>query len=61
MKTVLINCAIPDPARNFNYRWDEDIQDVVRVSPPSSPSTTTSSSQSPPRPTTPSRTRSVAR
>ena len=29
--------AVPDPTRHFNYRWDEDIQDVVRVSTPVKP------------------------
>ena len=23
--------TVPDPARHFNYRWDEYLQDVVRV------------------------------
>lgn len=26
--------AVPDPTRHFNYRWDDDLQDVVRVSTP---------------------------
>ena len=29
--------AVPDPARHFNYRWDDDLQDVVRVSTPVKP------------------------
>ncbi len=29
--------AVPDPARHFNYRWDERLQDVVRVFTPVKP------------------------
>ncbi|MBQ3345208.1 MAG: AAA family ATPase [Kiritimatiellae bacterium] len=29
--------AVPDPARHFNYRWDETLQDVVRVPTPVKP------------------------
>ena len=29
--------AVPDPTRHFNYRWDDDLQDVVRVSTPVKP------------------------
>ena len=29
--------AVPDPARHFNYRWDEYLQDVVHVSTPVKP------------------------
>lgn len=29
--------AVPDPTRHFNYRWDEYLQDVVRVSTPVKP------------------------
>ena len=29
--------AIPDPTRHFNYRWDEYLQDVVRVPTPVKP------------------------
>ena len=29
--------AVPDPARHFNYRWDEHLQDVVRVPTPVKP------------------------
>ena len=29
--------AVPNPARHFNYRWDEYLQDVVRVSTPVKP------------------------
>ena len=29
--------AVPDPTRHFNYRWDETLQDVVRVSAPVKP------------------------
>ena len=27
-----LSIAVPDPARHFNYRWDDYLQDVVRVS-----------------------------
>ena len=29
--------TVPDLARHFNYRWDEYLQDVVRVSTPVKP------------------------
>ena len=29
--------AVPDTMRHFNYRWDDDLQDVVRVSTPVKP------------------------
>lgn len=29
--------AVPDPARHFNYRWDDYLQDVVRVPTPVKP------------------------
>ena len=34
--------AVPDPARHFNYRWDDHLQDVAESPPPPSTSTTTS-------------------
>jgi hypothetical protein len=37
IKTILINRAVPDPTRHFNYRWDEYLQDVVHVSTPVKP------------------------
>ena len=27
-----LSIAVPDPARHFNYRWDDYLQDVARAS-----------------------------
>ena len=32
-----LSIAVPDPAHHFNYRWDDYLQDVVRVPTPVKP------------------------